>query len=96
MAKAKEQASQIVLDLDKINIDEFTWGDLEDLESTSPTKIRQMMQKFAVVEGVDKSEMGEFFRGLSLRQMQELSQQFQQAVLTMANPAVNGKNSNGA
>lgn len=82
----------ITIDLDKINMDDFSWGDLEDMESQSPTKIRQMMEKFAVVEGVPKEELGAFFRKLSLRQMREVSQEFQRAVLAMANPANNGKN----
>jgi hypothetical protein len=73
-------------------MDDFSWGDLEDMESQSPTKIRQMMEKFAVVEGVPKEELGTFFRKLSLRQMREVSQEFQRAVLAMANPANNGKN----
>lgn len=85
--------AQIVLDLDKINLDEFTWGDLEDLESKSPVKIRQMMEKFAIVDGIPKEQLGEFLRGLSLRQMRELSLQFQQAIMQMTNPvAANGKN----
>jgi glutamyl-tRNA reductase len=85
--------TQIVLDLDKINMDEFSWGDLEDMESNSPTKIRQMMEKFAIVEGISKEEMTQFFRQLSLRQMRELSEQFRAAVMQMANPvAKNGKN----
>lgn len=84
---------QIVLDLDKINMDDFSWADLEDMESQSPTKIRQMMEKFCTVEGVAKEELGTFLRSLSLRQMRDLSSQFQQAVLAMANPAgQNGKN----
>lgn len=87
------QPTQIVLDLDKINMDEFSWGDLEDMESNSPTKIRQMMEKFAIVEGLSKEEMTTFFRQLSLRQMRELSEQFRAAVMNMANPvAKNGKN----
>lgn len=93
MAKHELQPTQIVLDLDKINMDEFSWGDLEDMESNSPTKIRQMMEKFAIVEGLSKEEMTTFFRQLSLRQMRELSEQFRVAVMNMANPvAKNGKN----
>lgn len=84
---------QITLDLDKINMDDFTWGDLEDMESQSPLKIRQMMERFAVVKGVPKEELGKFLRTLSLRQMRELSQEFQRAVMAMANPVgQNGKN----
>lgn len=89
----EQVSTQIILDLDKINMDEFTWGDLEDMESQSPLKIRQMMEKYATVDGVPKEKLGEFLRGLSLRQMRELSQEFQQAVMAMANPvAANGKN----
>lgn len=93
MAKQIHEAQQITLDLDKINMDEFTWGDLEDMESQSPVKIRQMMEKYAVVSNVPKEELGSFLRTLSLRQMRELSSQFQQAVMKMANPnGANGKN----
>lgn len=84
MAK-KTQDISIELDLD-----DFTWGDLEDMESNSPTKVRQVIQKFAKIDGVD--DIGQYLRGLSLNQMKEISDQFQEAVTTATNPVQNGKN----
>lgn len=77
----------------EVALDDFTWGDLEDMESASPTKIRQVMEKFARIEGVEQGEIGEYLRRLSLREMKELSDQFQKAVTEMSNPVgPNGKN----
>ena len=76
----------------ELDMDNFTWGDLEDIESQSPTKVRQAMQKFASIEGVAKEEMSEYLRRLSLREMKEISNQFMQAVMALSNPSANGKN----
>lgn len=86
--KEKTGLTDIVFTLD---LDEFTWGELEDLESNSPTKIRETMQKCAHIEGV--KDLGEYLRGLSLNQFSELSKQFQAAVTEATNPvSENGKN----
>lgn len=75
----------------EIDLDDFTWGDLEDMESASPTKVRQVFQKFARVEGVE--DMVAFLRGLSINQFNEISTQFQKAVTAAQNPvSKNGKN----
>jgi hypothetical protein len=77
----------------EVDLDEFTWGDLEDMESASPTKIRQVMAKFAQIEGVEPDGIGDYLRRLSLREMKEVSGQFQAAVTNATNPVgENGKN----
>jgi hypothetical protein len=77
----------------EVDLDEFTWGDLEDMESASPTLIRQVMEKFAHIDGVEPDGMGDYLRGLSLREMKEVSERFQEAVTDMSNPvSQNGKN----
>lgn len=86
--KKNKDFTNVVFSLD---LDEFTWGELEDMESNSPTVIRQVMQKYAVVEGVD--DMKEFIRGLSLNQMKDFSSEFRAAMAEATNPVgVNGKN----
>jgi hypothetical protein len=77
----------------EVDMDEFTWGDLEDMESASPTKIRQVLARFAKIDGVEPDDIGDYLRRLSLREMKEVSDQFQQAVTDMTNPvSQNGKN----
>jgi len=77
----------------ELDMDNFTWGDLEDIESQSPTKVRQAMQKFASIEGVAKEEMSEYLRRLSLRQMKEISAEFMKAIQSLSNPTgANQKN----
>lgn len=89
--KKKVQSTNVVFTLD---LDSFTWGELEDMESNSPTKIRETMQKFARIKGVEGEDaMTKFLRGLSLNQMKEFSEQFQEAVAEATNPVgKNGKN----
>lgn len=88
MTKKKTELTKITFTLD---IDEFTWGELEDMESSSPTVIRETMQKYAVVEGVE--DMKEFIRDLSLAQMKDFSTQFRIALTEVTNPVdTNGKN----
>lgn len=86
--KEKTGLTNIVFTLD---LDEFTWGELEDMESNSPTTIREIMQKYAVIEGVE--DVKGFIRGLSLNQMKDFSEQFRTAMAELTNPvSQNGKN----
>lgn len=75
-----------------IDLDTFTWGDLEDMESRSPRKIREVIERHTQVEGVEPEALGDYLRGLSINEMRQLSEQFQEAVLALSNPSVNGKN----
>jgi hypothetical protein len=80
----------------EVDMDSFTWGDLEDMESQSPTKIRKVIQRCAKVDGVKPADMGDFLRNLSLTEMQKVSEAFQEAVKQMSNPVgQNGKNLTG-
>lgn len=77
----------------EVDLNEFKWGDLEDMESASPTKIRQVLEKFARIEGVEPGGVGDYLRNLSIIEMQELAAQFQATVTEMSNPVgQNGKN----
>lgn len=85
---AETKVASVVFTLD---LDEFTWGELEDMESNSPTVIREIMQKYAVIEGVE--DVKGFIRGLSLNQMKDFSEQFRTAMAELTNPvSKNGKN----
>jgi len=87
---------KIELDYDKF-MDEWTWGDLEDLESGSPSKTRQLVQKYAVVDGVESDDLPDHLRKLSLREMQEVADVFLAAVKEASNPKdKTGKNSKRA
>ena len=69
------------------DIDTFVWGDLEDLESRSPTAMRKVIQKNVDIPGYDTPETkAEYLRGLKLSEMNELAAHVFNAMQDILNP----------
>ena len=67
--------------------DDFVWGDLEDLESRSPTAMRQVIQKNVDIPGCDTPEQkAAYLRSLKLPEMNELAAHVFNAMQDILNP----------
>lgn len=86
----------IEFDLDQFNADDFDFGWWEDLQNGKFTPIREMIENYAVVEGLPPGlTLTTYLRSLKLSEVTELSARLIEIINENKNPVKNGKNSNG-
>jgi len=84
---------KISFDLDKFDVSEFTWGDMEDLQEGKFSVMRRMIERYAIVEGVPEGGLTNYLRSLKFTEVTELSAQLVAIINEKQNPSKNGKNS---
>lgn len=88
---------KIKFDLDQFNAGDFDFGWWEDIQNGKFSAIREMIENYAVVEGLQPGEtLTSYLRSLKLNDVVELSNQLMAIVNEKQNPSKNGKNLNGA
>lgn len=86
----------IEFDLDQFNADDFDFGWWEDLQNGKFSAIRQMIESYAVVEGLPPGmNLTTYLRSLKLTEVTSLGGQLMEIINEKQNPVKNGKNSNG-
>lgn len=87
---------RIEFDLDQFNADDFSFGWWEDLQNGKFTPIREMIEAYAVVEGLPPGmTLTNYLRSLKQGEVVELSNALIEVINEKKNPVKNGKNSNG-
>lgn len=86
----------ISFDLDLFDASDITWGDMEDLQSGKFEAMRRMIERYAVVEGLEPPmTLAGYLRGLKFADTMEIGNQLVAIINEKQNPVKNGKNSNG-
>lgn len=88
----------ITFDLDQFNASDFDAGWHEDIQEGKIKAVRQMIENYAVVEGLPSgTTLTNYLRSLKLGEVAELGVQLSTLINEKQNPiGKNGKNSNGA
>lgn len=84
---------KISFDLDSFDANEFTWGDMEDLQEGKFAVMRRMIEKYSIVEGLPPGGLTAYLRALKFSEVAELSTQLIGIINEKQNPSKNGKNS---
>ena len=71
------------------NLDDFTWGDHEDLRSRDLVKILDVCERMGEIEGKDKSEVREVLRKLHIDEVYKIVDLLTQAIRGETNPVAN-------
>lgn len=86
----------ITFDLDQFDIDDFDSGQMEDIQEGKYKGIRQLIEGYAVVEGLPKGmTLTAYLRSLKPSEMIGLAVDLTSLINERQNPVRNGKNSNG-
>jgi len=76
-----------------IDLDEFCWGDMEDIESPNMRKILDVCSRLCVIEGVEPAETRATLRRLHYKDARNVIDMVTEALRNEANPVdETGKN----
>lgn len=86
----------IEFDLDQFDASDFDFGWWEDLQNGRFTPIRELLENYAVVDGLPPGmTLTNYLRSLKMPEVMELSNSLIAIINEKQNPVRNGKNSNG-
>lgn len=86
----------IEFDLDQFDANDFDFGWWEDLQNGKFTSIRELLENYAVVDGLPPGvTLTAYLRSLKPAEVMELSTGLMAIINEKQNPVRNGKNSNG-